>query len=184
MLTLITYGSKSTRSPLGDTAPLKYSPLLPSCLKFQKSSTPRKKCHFKILHSPAPYNQGGGGRGSYSCFGDFNIHHKDWLTYSDGTNRPGELFLFILVFVLQWLSIHWEILVMFSLFPLTFYQTAFNWHSTASRLESYFEALQVPINYYYLFYWSQKDERLSRPWSHPVVLNIGPMDWESSAQEL
>ena len=93
MLTLITYGSKSTRSPLGDTAPLKYSPLLPSCLKFQKSSTPRKKCHFKILHSPAPYNQGGGGRGSYSCFGDFNIHHKDWLTYSDGTNRPGELFL-------------------------------------------------------------------------------------------
>ena len=24
-------------------------------------------------------------------FGDFNIHHKDWLTYSDGANRPGEL---------------------------------------------------------------------------------------------
>ena len=24
-------------------------------------------------------------------FGDFNIHHKDWLTYSDGTDRPGEL---------------------------------------------------------------------------------------------
>ena len=24
-------------------------------------------------------------------FGDFNIHHKDWLTYSGGTNRPGEL---------------------------------------------------------------------------------------------
>ena len=24
-------------------------------------------------------------------FGDFNIHHKDWLTYSDGTGRPGEL---------------------------------------------------------------------------------------------
>ena len=21
----------------------------------------------------------------------FNIHHKDWLTYSGGTNRPGEL---------------------------------------------------------------------------------------------
>ena len=25
-------------------------------------------------------------------FGDFNIHHKDWLTYSGGTGRPGELF--------------------------------------------------------------------------------------------
>ena len=24
-------------------------------------------------------------------FGDFNVHHKDWLTYSDGTDRPGEL---------------------------------------------------------------------------------------------
>ena len=24
-------------------------------------------------------------------FGDFNIHHKDWLTYSGGTDRPGEL---------------------------------------------------------------------------------------------
>ena len=24
-------------------------------------------------------------------FGDFNIHHKDWTTYSGGTDRPGEL---------------------------------------------------------------------------------------------
>ena len=24
-------------------------------------------------------------------FGDFNIHHKDWLTYSGGTDGPGEL---------------------------------------------------------------------------------------------
>ena len=23
-------------------------------------------------------------------FGDFNIHHKDWLTYSGGMDRPGE----------------------------------------------------------------------------------------------
>ena len=26
-----------------------------------------------------------------SVFGDFNIHHKDWFTYSGGTDRPGEL---------------------------------------------------------------------------------------------
>ena len=25
-------------------------------------------------------------------FGDFNLHHKDWLSYSGGTDRPGELF--------------------------------------------------------------------------------------------
>ena len=24
-------------------------------------------------------------------FGDFNVHHKDWLTYSGGTDRPGNL---------------------------------------------------------------------------------------------
>ena len=24
-------------------------------------------------------------------FGDFNVHHRDWLTYSSGTDRPGEL---------------------------------------------------------------------------------------------
>ena len=88
-------------------------------------------------------------------FGDFNVHHKDWLTYSGGTDRPGELcynfsisndltqivnfptrilsvtltvllfwiyfFLLTLVFVLQLLSLHWEILIMLlSQFPLTF----------------------------------------------------------------
>ena len=26
-----------------------------------------------------------------SDFEDFNVHHKDWLTYSGGTDRPGEL---------------------------------------------------------------------------------------------
>ena len=24
-------------------------------------------------------------------FGDFNVHHNDWLTYSGGTDQPGEL---------------------------------------------------------------------------------------------
>ena len=38
----------------------------------------------------------------------------------------------------------------------------------------------VPRNFWYSFYRPQKDERLSRPWSHPVVLNMGPLDWKSS----
>ena len=25
-------------------------------------------------------------------FGDFNVHHKHWITYSGGTDRPGELY--------------------------------------------------------------------------------------------
>ena len=24
-------------------------------------------------------------------FGDFNVHHRDWLAYSGGTDRTGEL---------------------------------------------------------------------------------------------
>ena len=27
----------------------------------------------------------------FFVFGDFNVHHKDWLTYSSGTDWPGEL---------------------------------------------------------------------------------------------
>ena len=87
-------------------------------------------------------------------FEDFNVHHKNWLTYSGRTDQPGELCynfsitndltqmvnsptripdcdchnptfldLFLtseLVFALQWLSLHWKILIMFlSQFPLT-----------------------------------------------------------------
>ena len=85
-------------------------------------------------------------------FGRYNVYHKDWLTYSSGTDRPGELsqttlfrcitfllriqtvglrvllfwislFLLMLVFVLQWLYLHWEILIMLlSQFPLIFHQ--------------------------------------------------------------
>ena len=28
---------------------------------------------------------------SVFVFGDFSVHHKDWLTYSGGTDRSGEL---------------------------------------------------------------------------------------------
>ena len=51
-------------------------------------------------------------------FGDFKVYHKDWLTYSGGKDPPGEL-----CFVLQWLYLHWEIVIMLlPQFPLTFYQ--------------------------------------------------------------
>ena len=90
-------------------------------------------------------------------FQDFNIHCKDWFTYSDRTDRTVELcytfsisndltqmvkfptwipdcdsdspalldlLLLTLVFVIQWLSLHWEIMiVLLSQFLLTFKQT-------------------------------------------------------------
>ena len=86
-------------------------------------------------------------------FRDFKFHYEDWLTYSGGTDRTGELcynfsvsnnytqiggfptqipdwhshshalldlfFLLTLVYVLQWLSLHREILTMLSQFSLT-----------------------------------------------------------------
>ena len=57
--------------------------------------------------------------------------------------------------------------------------------STVSMLKSLWEGSllfttkfpQIPR---YSFYQPWKDERLSRPWSHPVALNTGPQDLESS----
>ena len=39
----------------------------------------------------------------------------------------------------------------------------------------------VPRNSWYSFYRPRRDEWLSRPWSYPAVLNMGPLDWESIA---
>ena len=39
----------------------------------------------------------------------------------------------------------------------------------------------VPRNSWYSLYRPWKNERLSPPWSHPVVLNMGPLDWKSIA---
>ena len=50
--------------------------------------------------------------------------------------------------------------------------------ATSRRQFTFYE---VPRNSWYSFYQPRKDERLSRPWSHPVVLNTGPLDWQSSA---
>ena len=45
----------------------------------------------------------------------------------------------------------------------------------------YFLPPLSPRNSWYSLQRPRKDERLSQPWSHPVVLNTGPLDWESSA---
>ena len=40
---------------------------------------------------------------------------------------------------------------------------------------------KVPRNSWYSIDRPRKDETLRRPWSYPVVLNTGPLDWESIA---
>ena len=56
------------------------------------------------------------------------------------------------------------------------------WASIASRLQSqYKEAVYFLPLRSHSFDRPRKDERLSRNWSHPVVLNTGLPDSESSA---
>ena len=43
------------------------------------------------------------------------------------------------------------------------------------------QGYRATMGSWYLFNRPWKDERLGRPWSHPVVLIQGPLDWESSA---
>ena len=38
-------------------------------------------------------------------FGDFNVHHKDWLTYYGGTDWPGELS--VMIFLSQMTLLRW-----------------------------------------------------------------------------
>ena len=53
-------------------------------------------------------------------------------------------------------------------------------YGTTTRRQFTFYHL-VLRNSWYSFNWPLKNERLGWPWSHPVVLNSGPLDWESSA---
>ena len=58
-------------------------------------------------------------------------------------------------------------------------KTKFMAPATSRRQFTFYHS--VPRNSLYSFYRLREDGRLSRPWSHPVVLNTGPFDWESSA---
>ena len=66
----------------------------------------------------------------------------------------------------------------------------YGWGSTASGLHplqggSLLFIIQFPeIPGIYSFYQPRKDEMLSQPWSHPVVLTMGHLDWESSTLEI
>ena len=110
-------------------------------------------------------------------FGDFNVHHNDWL------NRPCELllrwltfrprsltvtpkvllfwiffFLQTLVFVLQWVSLHWEILIILLVqFPLTFHQT----HNGISRFIAWVMTILVLIGTVFVIIWEMFHGKIS-----------------------
>ena len=73
-------------------------------------------------------------------------------------------------------------------FNLNFMAPFYGWGSTISRLESHYEQFTLyhsdSRNSRYSFDRHRKDERLSQPWSHHVVLKLGLLDWESSALKL
>ena len=60
----------------------------------------------------------------------------------------------------------------------------FNFHKATKPLQgdtSFFTTKFLEIPGIYSFDQPWKDERLSRPWAHLVVLNMGLLDWGSSA---
>ena len=67
-------------------------------------------------------------------------------------------------------------------FMTTFLLIGFNYIKvtvTSRRKFTFYHS--VPRNTWYSFFRPRKDERLIRPWSHPVVSSMGPLDWQSSA---
>ena len=58
---------------------LSQSPSLPLCMVFDSISS-----NVDEVLSINPY-------ANVFVFGDFNVHHEDWLTYLGGTDRSGEL---------------------------------------------------------------------------------------------
>ena len=123
-------------------------------------------------------------------FGDFTVHHKDWLTYSDGTYQSGKLcynfflsqttllrclifgsqtlwfslscfldfFPLTVAFVLQWLSLHWHILIMlFSQFPLTFHHI----HNRISCFIAWLMTICVLIETVFVIIWEMFHRTIS-----------------------
>ena len=84
-----------------------------------------------VHHKDWPTYSGGTGWPGELCYSfcisnDLTqmVNFPTWIPDCD-SHSPAllDFFLLMLVFVLQWLSLHWEILIMlFSQFPLTFHQ--------------------------------------------------------------
>ena len=66
-----------------------------------------------------------------------------------------------------------------------FMATFYGWGWTTSRVQSHYEQtvyfLPLSSQKFLVLDQPRKDERLSWHWSHPAVLNMGPLNWESSA---
>ena len=53
----------------------------------------------------------------------------------------------------------------------------YGWGSTSSKLQSHYKEASS----WYLFDRIWNDEKLSQPWNHLLVWNMGPLDYQSSA---
>ena len=66
-------------------------------------------------------------------------------------------------------------------FMAPFLWMGFNYLKATATSRKFTFYHSVPRNTWHSFFRPRKDERLSRPWSHPVVSSTGPLDWQSSA---
>ena len=67
------------------------------------------------------------------------------------------LFLLILVLLLQWFSLHWEILMLLSQFPLTFHHI----HIRMSHFTTLLMTIFVLIGMIFMIIWEMLHERIS-----------------------
>ena len=84
-------------------------------------------------------------------------------------------------------TIHWHETQMWKIFPSDKINSTKNplfllaWAPTHRGFNLWFLYLKKKKTWWknwYSFYCTRKDERVSRPWSHPVVLNMGHLDWK------
>ena len=79
----------------------------------------------------------------------------------------------------EWL-INTIVIISFMTSRLTNYSKILDQLSVFYHFTSLLFTTKFPENSWYSFYRPRKEERLSQPWSHPVVLNMESLDWESS----
>ena len=106
----------------------------------------------------------------FTCDSALNIHKFQLLLFYSELNKVCGSYAWILKWVKKLKKLYDPFLWM-----------VFNCLRATATLRRQFTFYHsVPTNSWHSFYRPWKDESLSLPWSHPVILNMGSLAWESS----
>ena len=103
----------------------------------------------------------------FTCDSALNIHKFQLLLFYSELNKVCGSYAWILKWVKKLKKLYDPFLWMgFNCLRAT---------ATSRRQFTFYHSF--PRNSWFSFYWPRKDGRLSWPWSHPVVLNTGLLEW-------